>query len=152
MRSDFSLIIYKRLKKTLLWKTYIRARADGKELFLIPTTMTTSKTPKTTNSKKKIAINASQSVAQSQKRQLRANASMSTTSKHARVEDSDKDEELEYVGETLSSDEDAIMEPVDAGSKKVGAGSTGDPIKLTNAEEAEEDEDSKISEPTVILF
>jgi hypothetical protein len=45
---------------------------------------------------------------------------MPTTSKCTRVEDSDEDEEPGHVGESLSPDEDHIMEPVDSGSKKQG--------------------------------
>jgi hypothetical protein len=114
--------------------------------------MTNPQTQKTMNSKKKSAANVSQSVPQSRNRQLRATASMPTTSKCARVEDSDEDEEPGHVGESLSPDEDHIMEPVDSGSKKGAAGNTGDPIELTDAEEEEEDEDSEISEPAVISF
>ena len=71
--------------------------------------------------------------------------------KHA-VKDSDEDKELGYVGETLSSDKDAIMKPVDSGSKNVGTGSTWDLIELSNAEEAEEDEGGETSELAVISF
>ena len=71
--------------------------------------------------------------------------------KHA-VKDSYEDEEPGYVGETLSSDKDAMMKPLDAGYNNVSTGSTGDLIELSNAKEVEEDEDSEISELTVISF
>jgi hypothetical protein len=105
--------------------------------------MAISKSQKTTAAKKKPTVNSNtQSVAPSQKRKgLRA-----TRSKHATVEDSDEDEELGFVGGTLSPDEDAIMEEVDAGSERTSRGSTSEPIELTDAEDEEEDEEGEISE------
>lgn len=102
--------------------------------------MTISHTPKNTHSKNQPA-NAGQSIPQSRKRQLQVTASMPTTSKCARVEDSDEDEEPGHIGETLNSNEDHIMEQVARNSE----------TELTDAE-AEEDEDSEISEPTIISF
>jgi hypothetical protein len=77
---------------------------------------------------------------------------MPTTSKCAMVKDSDEDEEPGHVGETLDADGDSVMEPVGDEGETVSAGSTGDPIELTDAEDVKEDEDSEISELTVTII
>jgi hypothetical protein len=107
--------------------------------------MAISKAQKSTTAKKRTAAESNTQFAPQARKRLQATASMLTTSKRAMIEDSDEEEEPGHVGETLSPNEDAIMELANSESDRGSTGSTGDSIQLTDAKDAEEDEDSEIS-------
>jgi len=119
--------------------------------------MTTSTSKKTNGAQKKTTTKAtSKAVPKAASAPRRTAApkapAMSNAStpvpRHATVEDSDEDDdELGYVGSTLDSNGDAIMEEVDGVDKGVGA----DAMDITDDEDGEEDEESELSESIVIL-
>ena len=107
--------------------------------------MTTSTThKKSAATKKKNPTKPSAGATQSRKRNELQTASARTTLKRVTVEESDEDDEPGHVGETLHADGDAVMELADDLSEKHSAGE--DLMELTDNEDAEEDEDSEISE------
>ena len=101
--------------------------------------MTTSTThKKSAATKKKNPTKPSAGATQSRKRNELQTASAHTSLKRVTIEDSDEDDEPGHVGETLDADGDAVMEPADDSSENL--------MELTDNEDAEEDEDSEISE------
>jgi hypothetical protein len=129
-----------------------RHKSEAHKLSPLPTTMakatstgTTKKQGGKTNpklishSKKKAELKSATAVRRAQA----SSGSTSTPSRRTTVEDEDNDEP-EYIGSTLETDGDSIMEQVSTGSTKAA-------VEPSDAK-GEEDEESKLSEWKMTAF